>query len=390
MKSSQARPIALFLSNLGGGGVQRVMLNLAEIFLQQGIPVDLVIARVEGAFATELPRGARIVNLGARRMAGAFLPLARYLRAERPRAMLSAGDRANLLSIWARALTRVDTRVVISVHIAVSAHWQFATHRREWMLRDVVRRFYSWADAIVTVSRAAAAELAEELGVEAGRITSIYNPVVTPELRARGADPCPHPWFQDHQPPVILGVGRLTAQKDFGTLLRAFAQVRRTRRARLLILGEGEERPELEALAGELGVVEDVEFAGFRANPFPYMSNADCFVLSSAWEGLPTVLIEALAMGAPVVATDCRTGPAEILHHGELGLLVPVRDHDRLARAIVCVLDEDTPDSRRFDPTEYLPETSARHYLEVLSPSSATRPSRSFGGRTTRRADLQG
>jgi glycosyltransferase involved in cell wall biosynthesis len=166
----------------------------------------------------------------------------------------------------------------------------------------------------------------------------IYNPVITQAALAVARQKPDHPWLGPNQPPVILGAGRLTAQKDFGTLIRAFAKLRQQERARLIILGEGEDRPGLEALAEELGVRPEVDLPGFRADAMAYMAHSALFVLSSAWEGLPTVLIEALAAGTPVVATDCPSGPDEILQGGRLGTLVPVGDHLQLAEAMLDTL----------------------------------------------------
>jgi glycosyltransferase involved in cell wall biosynthesis len=166
------------------------------------------------------------------------------------------------------------------------------------------------------------------------KIKVIYNPVITPELFAKAEEPLDHPWFRPGEPPVVLGVGRLTQAKDFPTLIRAFALVRKERPARLMILGEGEERPKLEALVRELGLEEDVALPGFVGNPYKYIARAGVFVLSSAWEGLPTTLVEALALGTPVVSTNCKSGPEEILEEGRWGRLVPVGNIEELAKAI--------------------------------------------------------
>jgi glycosyltransferase involved in cell wall biosynthesis len=171
------------------------------------------------------------------------------------------------------------------------------------------------------------------------QIRVVPNPVVTSELFEMAAVPIDHPWFVEGAPPVILGIGRLTTQKDFGTLIRAFAEVRGQREARLMILGEGSERPALERLARELGVRDDVVLPGFVDNPFAFLKRAALFVLSSTYEGLPGVLIQALACGTPVVSTDCDSGPREILDGGRLGILVPVGDLDALANGIREALD---------------------------------------------------
>jgi glycosyltransferase involved in cell wall biosynthesis len=194
----------------------------------------------------------------------------------------------------------------------------------------------------------------------------VYNPVITPEIMALARQTPDHPWFAAGGPPVILAVGRLTPQKDFPTLLRAFAEVRRRRPARLLILGEGEERAALEALGADLGVAADVALPGFRENAMAYMAGSALFVLSSAWEGLPTVLIEALAAGTRVVSTDCPSGPREILQDGRLGSLVPVGDVAALADAMTAALARPAAPAPAEALTPFTRDAAVDHYLRLI------------------------
>jgi glycosyltransferase involved in cell wall biosynthesis len=196
----------------------------------------------------------------------------------------------------------------------------------------------------------------------------IYNPVDTDHIKTLATAPLEHPWFAPGAVPVVLSAGRLTRQKDFPSLLRAFAQVRQSRPARLVILGEGEERTSLETLARELGCRDDIALPGFVPNPYPYMAAAGVFVLSSAWEGFGNVLIEAMALGVPVVSTDCPSGPAEILGRGRYGTLVPVSDVDALARAIATTLDQ-PPEARRSieRASSFSCERIASQYLAAIA-----------------------
>jgi glycosyltransferase involved in cell wall biosynthesis len=202
--------------------------------------------------------------------------------------------------------------------------------------------FYPWADAIVAVSKGVADDLARVARLPRDRIKVIYNPVVTEALFRKAEEPLEHPWFLSGCPPVILGVGRLTAAKDFPTLIRAFARVRESQLARLLILGEGEKRDSLEKLVRELRLERDVSMPGFMDNPYAYMRKSSIFVLSSCWEGLPNVLIEAMACGCQVISTNCPSGPEEILRGGHYGKLVPVGDAEALAKAILANFDKPT------------------------------------------------
>lgn len=332
--------LAIFLPNLGGGGAERVMLNLAEGVAGRGHPTDLVLAGAAGEYQGQVPPGVRQVDLGGRRTLRSARRLAAYLRRERPTALISALGHANIVALWARRLARVDTAVVVTEHLALQR--QPAHTLAERVFPPLVRLEYPRAAAVVAVSEGVADAFAAVTGLGRELISVIYNPVVTPRLLDLAARPPEHPWFQPGEPPVVLGVGRLTAQKDFATLIRAFARVRRRAPARLLILGEGEDRASLEAEVARNGLRlgPDVQLPGFVANPYPYMAGARVFALSSVREGLPTVLIEALAVGATVVSTDCPSGPREILAGGRHGRLVPVGDAPALAAALGEALEE--------------------------------------------------
>jgi glycosyltransferase involved in cell wall biosynthesis len=238
---------------------------------------------------------------------------------------------------------------------------------QRWLRYWPIRRLYPRVDQIVAVSEGVAEDTAAIARIPRGRISVIRNPVITPELTILAAGPCPHPWLEDGGPPVILGAGRLERQKDFPTLLRAFARLRRERPCRLVILGDGGGREALTALAAALGVSDDLQLPGFQANPFCWMSRASLFVLSSAWEGSPNVLTEAMALGTPVVATDCPSGPREVLAGGRFGPLVPVGDAEALAEAMAQTLDKPLPRPvLKAAVAEYNQTESARRYLAVL------------------------
>jgi len=210
-------------------------------------------------------------------------------------------------------------------------------------------------------------ELVERCGVDREAIQVIPNPVVVPELDARAGEPLDHPWFQPGAPPVVLGVGRLKVQKDFAGLMAAFAEVRAKQQCRLVILGEGPERERLEALRDSLGLTDDIDLPGYVLNPYPYMKRASLFVLSSRWEGLPGVLIEAMAVGCPVISTDCPAGPREILSDGELAPLVPCESPTALGSAIAAAL-ETPPDTERLRrrAAQFTLEAAVRRYRKVL------------------------
>lgn len=329
--------IALFTRDLAGGGVGRVIVNLTKGFADRGHGVDVVLARRRGPYLADLAPlgpGVRTIDFGVGRTLRCVPGLVRYLRRERPRALIACTDGANVVALWAKRLARGPTRVLISVHTTVSQNAPQATMARGRLIPHFIRRVYPWADGVIAVSEGVAGDLATTARLDRDRIRVIYNPVDIEGIAALAREPLDHPWFRPDAPPVILSAGRLTPQKDYPTLIRAFASVRRERPARLVILGEGAERPALESLARELGCAADMALLGFVSNPYPFMRAARMFVLSSAWEGFGNVLIEAMSLGTPVIATDCPWGPAEILDHGRFGRLVPIGDVDALAEAI--------------------------------------------------------
>lgn len=339
LPQGRPRPIAFFLPSVRGGGAQRVIVNLVQGITERGLPVDVVLATAEGVFLDQLPPTARLVDLRARRLLRSIGPLTNYLRRERPRILISSMSHANLIALWAARFARRSTPVMVTVHNTMSQSTPEEGGLGGGLSLRLLRTFYPWAASVVAVSRDAADDLVRTSGLPRERVQVVYNPVITPAMLALARQPPDHPWFGPGQPPVILGVGRLTRQKDFPTLIRAFAEIRLRRLARLIILGEGEDRPGLEALIAELGLADDVALPGFRDNAIAYMARSALFVLSSAWEGLPTVLIEALAAGTRVVSTECPSGPREILQGGRLGALVPVGDAPALARAMLVALD---------------------------------------------------
>ena len=361
------RPLAVFASFSGAGGVERMLVNLIHGFLDLGQPVDLVLIRASGPHLARLPPEVNRIRLGTNHSLFAAPALARYLQQRRPAALLAAKDRAGRAAVVARWLAGTDTRLVMRLGTHLSTAMADKTAIERWLRYTPIRLLYPRIDRIVAVSEGVAEDTVRIARIPPERITVIRNPVITPELEVQAAEPCPHPWLAPGQPPVILGAGRLERQKDFPTLIRAFAQMPRDRRCRLLILGDGAGRPKLESLIGELGLSDRVALPGFQDNPYAYLSRARLFVLSSAWEGSPNVLTEAMALGIPVVSTDCPSGPFELLDGGRFGPLVPVGDAAALAEAMERILSRPhPPEILRSAVAEYEQGRSAERYLGVL------------------------
>lgn len=362
------KKLAVLISFSGEGGVERMVTNLVVEFARQAdLQVDLVLLRDDSRHLRSLPDNVNMVRLGVRHSGLSVPAIARYLLRERPDAMLVAKDRAGRAALLARRLTGVSTRIVIRLGTTLSEAMQHKSALSRWLRYWPIRRAYPRVDAIVAVSQGVADDVAEISGLPPARIRVIRNPVITPEFARLATEQVDHDWFAPGQPPVVLGVGRLTRQKDFATLIKAFAQARRQRPLRLIILGEGRDRDDLSQLAVDECVAADVAMPGFQANPYAWLARASLFVLSSRWEGSPNALTEAMAMGVPVVSTDCRSGPRELLDGGRHAPLVPVGDVDALAAAMIKVLDAPPdPQTLMSAVSEYRSEVSARRYLDVL------------------------
>jgi glycosyltransferase involved in cell wall biosynthesis len=346
------------------------MVMLANGFAARGHRVDLVLARADGPYLDEVSAGVRVIDLNRPdrgRVIASLLPLARYLRRERPDAMLSALNNANIVAIWAHKLARVGTRLAVSEHAAPSQ--SLRGNGISLVIRRFMRLFYPWADCVVCVSKGIEDEMHRLLGIPKAKLVAIYNPVDVDGIREKAQEPVNHSWLADRTIPVVLAAGRLTRQKDYPTLLSAFARLRVGRNARLIILGQGEEEERLKTLAQELGIAGDVAFAGFQKNPFAWMARCDLYVMSSAWEGLPGTLLEAMACGAKIVSTDCRSGPDEILEGGRWGRLVPVGDAEALARAMAEALDDASPPDVRFRASAFNLDQAVDGYLKHILPN---------------------
>lgn len=361
------------LCSYGAGDHWRMMVHLANGFSRRGFLVDLVLANAEGSYLPEVSSTVNLVNLRSKRVVFSLHGLVCYLRKQRPTALLSALNHANVVACIAHKISAVETRLVISERNTLS--FELPTNLRGRVVPWFMRRVYPWAHEVVAVSQGVADDLVQSIGISSNKVRTIYNPVVNNELQEKAKEQINHHWFDVDASPVILGVGRLTKQKDFNTLIQAFARIFAKRPVRLLLLGEGDLRNELERTVLELGLGQSVSFLGFVSNPYAYMSRASVFVLSSRWEGLPGALIQAMACGTPVVSTDCPSGPREILENGKWGRLVPVGDADALALAIEQTLDQSTSPQVEHRARDFGEDQAVKEYLKVLiGASSITNP----------------
>lgn len=358
--------IALFIHTLSGGGVERSTIRLAKHFVKLGHQVDIVTFVGAGDMRLEAEKVARIIDFHAPWWIGRALKYLSYLWRNDPDIVIAATSGPNMLASLANGPFSRRRPVILSERI-----WDRFLHdrQRRWRavaLQKLMRVAYRRASAIVAVSRGVAERLSQLPRLRRDRIHVIYNPVWGPEIEALAREPVTDAGFDHADIPTIVSVGRLSSEKDFATLLRAFAMVRRRRSVNLVILGEGSMRGALEELVRNLGIVDDVFMPGYVANPFPHMAGADLFVLTSTSEGFGNVLVEAMGCGTPIVSTDCPVGPSEILAGGRYGMLVPVGDTVALAAAIEAQLDNPTSaDHLRQRAREFSVEAAASAYLKL-------------------------
>lgn len=360
--------VAVLLPDLRAGGAERVSVNLVNHLSELGYSVDLVLMSASGALASELRPEVRVVDLGAKRLRGVFFPLLRYLRESRPAVLLACMWPLTVIAVWARLFARVDASVVVAEHTTWSRSPLVTSRFVRWQVRASMRLTFPMAQSVVTVSQGAADDLAAFAGIRRDTISVIHNPVVYAE-KVTSAECLAAPSWCHGGGYKVLSVGTLKEVKDFPTLLEAFALLRERVDARLLILGEGDCRGNLEQLARKLGIDAYVEMPGFVAETEPYYRGADLHVLSSVAEGLPTVVIEALAAGTPTVCTDCPSGPREILCDGKYGRLVPVGDVEALADAMrIALLESPDREALQARAGDFSVDRVTGEYLDVMFP----------------------
>lgn len=362
-----------FCPTLGDGGADRVVLTLLEHLDRRRFEPVVALVRREGALVGDVPPDTEVLSLDAPRLAASAPLLARAIRRVRPDVVFSTHGGSNIIAALAHALARSSSRLVLSERSTL-------VRPDRGRMRKVVelpakRVTYRRADLVTAVSEGVATQLERLVGLARKKIAVVYNPLVDDALERLAREPVAHPWFGGDRP-IALAVGRLVSVKDYPTLLAAFARMRASRDMRLAVLGDGPLRASLEAIAAQLGIARDVVFLGFDKNPFKYMARASVVLQASRAEGLPGAIIQAMACGAPVVATDCDHGPREVIRHGEDGYLVPVGDAaalaDHASRIVADVTLRDTLSTRaRETAGKFTTASSLRRYEAAITGDAA-------------------
>lgn len=332
--------IHFFIHSLGGGGAQQVTIRLLKYLNRKLFQPTIILVEKRGPFVDKVPTDVPIVDLKVRHVRYALPKLMRHLHRKRPDILFSVMGYTNVIALLAQRFTGIPTKVFASVHNTLSKSTKNRRNIRAKVILYLERRLYPKAERVIAVSQGVKDDISDYLGIRKEKIAMIYNPIVDGTIFELTQESVNHPWFHNSEIPVIIAVGALTKQKNYLLLFRAFKLILARHPARLVILGEGRQRAHLENIAKELGITDNVALLGFQGNPYKFMAKASAFVLSSSWEGLPTVLVEAMACGVPVVSTDCTSGPSEIISRpGHNGLLVPVDQPEALADAILQILE---------------------------------------------------
>lgn len=365
--SSRSMKVAFVMATLGTGGVGRMRIHLTRYLVENGLEATLLLGSLRSPYLESVHPGVRVATMRGSHFPLSIPTLLRYLWKERPDALITDRVRVNRSALWARRISGLPTRVFTSLHIPISLKLKGLKASKRASVERAIQGSFPLNDGIIVNSKGVAQDLLGRFDLAPGKVHVIYNPVITKDMFAKAREAPAHPWLQEGHAPVILGVGRLEKPKDFQTLLCAFAHFQGKRAVKLMILGEGKEMDELKALAENLGIGSAVSFAGFAMNPYGCMARAQVVVLSSRWEGFGNVLVEALALGTPVVATDCDYGPREILAGGRYGRLVPVGDVEAMAKAIGETLDQ-PKDTEVFKTAakDFTLEGCGARYMEVL------------------------
>jgi glycosyltransferase involved in cell wall biosynthesis len=378
LAAGEPRPdIALFLPTLYSGGAERVQINLARYFLDQGLRVDLVVCKYFGSLKDKVPSGVRLISLDASRVMFSLPAYLRYLRIARPPVVLSSVENANIVSCVGKMFSSHRHRLLVRLDNSLAEPGRLPLQIHRWPITIAIASTFHAADGFIAVSNGLKEQLSHLPGLSAKPIHRIYNPIIHKGFDAQAEIMPMLPPSIAPGEPFALAVGRLHKQKGYTHLLSAFARVIRQRPAHLVILGEGDDRDELQSLAVTLGIASHVHFLGYTPNPLAYMRHASVFVLSSIAEGFGNVIVEALACGTPVISTDCPHGPREILADGRYGTLVPVGDVDALADAIAASLENSKPamsDELKKHLQLFSIETIGKQYIAELDLLSGTVP----------------
>ena len=333
------KKVAFFSYDLRVGGAEKMVFTLLPEFINAGYLVDLVLVKRSGDLLSEVDSRVNIISLGKDHGSRAVFSLIKYFREASPDIFISNLTHLNNVSLIAKCLSRSGAKLIVTEHSTISIN-NLKKGGKEGMSVRLSRILYPLADKVVVVSKGSARDLIETLRINPAKVAVIYNPINIDKIHKLMNEENHDDWFIQKTTPVLLAVGRLVKEKNYSFMFEVFKQVREKRSVRLIILGEGEERPFLENRIRELGLQDFIRMPGNKENPYSYMANADIMLCTSLYEGFNIALAESLACGTPIISVDCPYGPAEILEDGKYGTLIPMGDSDSMAKAIIEGIDK--------------------------------------------------
>lgn len=328
------------MATSGHSGVDKLVKNLAPEIAIRGYCVEVLKIKNHGPYFDNIPEGVKIINLNCSHVYSSFFSLVKYLSKDPPDVLFTDKDRVNRTAILAKLITRAKTKLFVRCGTTISVNLKNRGPLERWLQKKSIGKLYRFADNVITTSLDAADDMSLYTGLERKHIQVVPPPAIPDSILTKDFSVPHHPWYKNKTAPIIVGVGELCMRKDFSTLIRAFKILLNSVDARLVILGKGKREKELRLLSEQLGIKDKVDFPGFVPDPYPYMAHADVFVHSSLWEGLSFVIIEALAVGTNVVATNCPGGSSEILQNGKYGKLVPLKNPEKMAEAVLETLKD--------------------------------------------------
>lgn len=362
--------IAFFLPAMNSGGAEKTVLMLATAFANRGIKTDILLVRKEGVYIPRIPKNIRVIELGAKGMVQSIFPLMNYLKAERPDVLISGLPGPNVITLMARHLTQkatsCATKIIITQHHPFTQNAAASTKLRTKIRTALARFLFKRADEIIAVSDGVATDLAAVTGIPRVHITTINNPLDLAHIADYAVKPVTHPWLADPAIKILISVGRLAPPKDYETLLLALSEIPNIK---LLICGEGPGRSKITNLITTLNLQDRVQLLGFVDNIYASVAAADALILSSKHEGFGNVLIEAMAVGTPIIATDCPYGPAEITQNGKYGYLAPIADSAAMQSAITQTLKKppQTAEALKNHAKKFSIDNIMKEYLKLMS-----------------------
>jgi len=318
-------------------GVPLAQQRFAQALASRGHRVHLVIGHIDQHFAFQPPEGLRVSVLGCNKVRKMFVPLLKLFRHEKPDIVFSAEDHLNIVVTAAAAFARTNAKISASSRVTPFDTYSSVPFSKRWFLKQLARWVMPHAHVLSCVSKDMVFQYQRVF--PGTRHVCIYNIVDDARSRARATQALHHSWFGDPDWPIVVAAGRLAPWKGFDHLIKAFAMLRQRRQVRLLILGDGPDRSALQDQIDSNNLNDCVRLEGYVENPLAFFSRAQVFALSSRVEGMPNVLIEAMMCGCTPVATDCPTGPSEVLQSGRFGYLVPLADVEAFAQALEKALD---------------------------------------------------